>query len=75
MKAQILEYLAKLMGEVIVVDKEEVIDVCVLDDATTAVDDFEEWLEEKCEDADLDLYRYYSFKDVTVCVWDSSLND
>lgn len=75
MKKQIVERLAELRGEVVVTDKGETVDVRILDGATTAVDDFEEWLEEKCEDVDLDIYRYYSFKDVTVCVWDSSLND
>ena len=77
MKKQILDYLTKLflLEEVAVTDKGETIDVCILEDATTAVEDFEEWLEEKCKETDIDIYRYYHFDDVTVCVWDISFDD
>ena len=71
MKKQILDYLTKLflLEEVAVTDKGEIIYVCILEEATTAVEDFEEWLEEKCEETDIDdIYRYYHFDDVTVCV-------
>lgn len=75
MKKQIIERLEELRGEVVVKDKGKTVDVCILEDATTAVDDFEEWLEEKCENADIDIYHHYCFDDVTVCVWDISLED
>lgn len=32
------------------------------------VDDIIQWLEERCDDADGDIYRYYSFGNITVRV-------